>query len=76
MTKYRIPCWINIQKQFCIDIEAESPTNAILNLRGLLESSNPKDIDYIEECISNGDMTGLDGPVDYDDDISLVEEVL
>lgn len=76
MPKYRIPCWINQRTNFDITVEADNPTIALLNLHALIESNDPKDIDYVEDCVSSGEIDGYLNPVDFDDNttnITIVE---
>lgn len=75
MPIYRVPCWINTKHEFTIDIAAETPEAAILNLNVLVRSNDQRDIDYVEDCINSGNITGQDGPVDFDSTTENVELV-
>ena len=75
MPRYRIPCWIDIKQNFYIEVDADTPVNALLNLHKLVESSDPNDIDYVEECVNSGEPDGYLNPIDFDDDTTKVEIV-
>lgn len=73
MPIFRVPCWINTKIEFSVDIAAETPEAAILNLTTLVRSNDQRDIDYIEDCINAGVSTGSDGPVDFDPETTNVK---
>jgi hypothetical protein len=68
--KFKIPCWVTTSFDFDLVVEASSEINALLELKRLLKSSDPKDISYIETQIPKECPAG---DVDFHDDDGIVE---
>lgn len=75
MPKYKVPCWVPTNINFFIEVEAETPYDALVKTSNLLSSDDPDFEAKLSDLIENGDLEEWDGTVEVSYDITNVEEV-